>query len=228
MADAREALTAGVLDGVPHAFLTGKGGDGEPDPQRLLPGGALVLVRQVHSALAATADAPFDPRPEADAVVTATPGLVLGIVTADCAPVLLADTRAGVVAAAHAGWRGAHHGVLEATVRRMEALGATRAGIVAAIGPTIARDSYEVGWDFVEQFEERHERFFLRADTPGKWHFDLPAYVRWRLESMRLAAVEDLGLDTYADPLRFHSYRRATHRGEPTEGRQYSLIGLPA
>ena len=228
MADAREALTAGVLAGVPHAFLTGKGGEGEPNPGRVLPGAALVLVKQVHSALVATADAPFDPRPEVDAVVTATPGLVLGVVTADCAPVLFADTSAGVVAAAHAGWRGAHHGVLEATVRRMEMLGARREAIVAAIGPTIAQDSYEVGWDFVEQFEERHQRFFRRAQTPGKWHFDLPAYVRWRLEAMRLGAVEDIGLDTYADPQRFHSYRRATHNGEPTDGRQYSLIALSA
>ncbi|MGB3165367.1 MAG: peptidoglycan editing factor PgeF [Alteraurantiacibacter sp.] len=229
MADGRDILRADVLEGAPHGFLTGKGGEGEPDPARIVSGGTLVLVNQVHSrtALAVDASFPADARPEADALVTATPGLVLGIVTADCAPVLFADFENGVVAAAHAGWRGAHYGVLESTVRRMEELGARRSTIRATIGPTIAQANYEVGWDFVEQFEKRHQRFFVRG-KPGKWQFDLPAYVRWRLESMKLAEIEDLALDTYTDEARFHSYRRATHRREPTEGRQFSLIALPA
>ncbi len=187
-----------------------------------------MLVKQVHSPIALAVNAPFadDARPEADALVTTTPALVLGIVTADCAPVLLADRSAGVIGAAHAGWRGAHFGVLEATVRRMEELGATRPNIAAAIGPTIAQESYEVGWDFVEQFEERHQHFFTRS-TPGKWQFDLPAYVGWQLAALKLGRIENLAIDTYTDEARFHSYRRATHRGEPTYGRQYSLIGLP-
>lgn len=227
MADDREIIRANALEGVPHGFLTGIGYEGEPDPGAVLPGGQLVRVKQVHSAKVVTVDKPFpeDQRPEVDAIVTETPGLVLGIVTADCAPVLFADPAAGVVGAAHAGWRGAHHGVLEGTVRHMEALGAKRENIAAAIGPTIAEQNYEVGWDFCKLFEDRHQRFFRRG-RPGKWHFDLPAYVSWRLESMKLGGIEDLGLDTYADDARFHSYRRATHRGEPTDGRQTSLIAL--
>ena len=223
-----EIIRAGALGDIPHGFLTGIGRAGEPDPAIVAPG-ELVLLKQVHSARTVHAEGPFpsDARPEADALVTATAGLVLGIVTADCAPVLFADREAGVIGAAHAGWRGAHSGVLEATVRRMEALGAKRANIAAAIGPTIAQDNYEVGYDFFEQFEARHHRFFRRG-KPGKWHFDLPGYVAARLEALELARVEDLALDTYADEARFHSYRRATHRGEPTHGRQFSLIALPA
>lgn len=229
MAEQREVLRADALATIPHGFLSGIGHTGEPDPGLIVPGSELVLVKQVHSHKAIAVMRPFAPeaRPEADALVTATPGLVLGVVTADCAPVLFADPEAGVVAAAHAGWRGAHFGILEATVRQMESLGAARANIRAAIGPTIAEDSYEVGLDFREHFEARHDHFFRRG-RPGKWHFDLPAYVLWRLESMKLAEIGDLGLDTYSEKARFHSYRRATHRGEPTDGRQFSLIGLPA
>lgn len=228
MADTRDLLQADVLAGVPHGFCTGIGHSGEPDAGRIVPGAQLVLLKQVHSPIALAVDAPFaiGMRPEADAMATATPGLVLGIVTADCAPVLFADTQAGVVAAAHAGWRGAHFGVLEATVRRMEELGASRGNIRAAIGPTIAQTNYEVGWDFVEQFEERHQSFFTRS-RPGKWQFDLPAYVASRLRALKLGNIGDLALDTYADEDRFHSYRRATHRRQATEGRQYSLIALP-
>lgn len=228
MVETREIISADVLGRMPHGFLTGIGHTGEPDPELIVPGGKLVLLEQVHSPTALSVDAPFlaGARPEADAMATATPGLVLGIRTADCAPVLLADREAGVIGAAHAGWRGAHFGVIEATVRRMEELGASRANIRAAIGPTIAQENYEVGWDFCEQFEERHQQFFIRGN-PGKWLFDLPAYVAWRLESLKLGAVEALGLDTYADEARFHSYRRATHRSEASYGRQYSLIALP-
>ena len=229
MGDVREILTASELTGIPHGFLTGVDQAGEPDPSLIVEGGELVLVKQVHSPKALAVDAPFatHARPEVDAMVTKTPGLVLGIVTADCAPVLFADRQAGVIGAAHAGWRGAHYGVLEATVRQMEALGAARGNIRAAIGPTIAEENYEVGLDFRERFEERHDRFFRRG-RPGKWHFDLPAYVISRLESLGLAAIGDVAFDTYSDEKRFHSYRRATHREEPTEGRQFSLIGLPA
>ncbi|GGD61097.1 peptidoglycan editing factor PgeF [Erythrobacter arachoides] len=228
--DEREAIRARVLEGIPHGFLTGPGGTGEPDPANIAPGAGLALVKQVHSARVVTVEEPCAPdaRPEADALVTATPGLVLGVVTADCAPVLFADRAAGVVGAAHAGWRGAHHGVLEATVEAMEQLGARRSSIVAAIGPTIAQASYEVGQDFIDQFAAPQHRFFVPADAAGKWRFDLPGYVGWRLESLGLAATEDLALDTYADPVRFHSYRRATHRREASDGRQYSLIALSA
>lgn len=229
MVEQREILTDPALGEVPHGFLTGIGHSGEPDPELIVPGARLVRVKQVHSPKAIAVEAPFadDARPEVDAIVTNRPGLVLAIVTADCAPVLFADLHAGVVAAAHAGWRGAHYGVLEATVRRMETLGAKPANITAVIGPTIAQPNYEVGWDFCEQFEERHQRFFMRG-KPGKWMFDLPAYVRWRLESLNLGQIDDLAVDTYAEESRFHSYRRATHRGEPTDGRQFSLVALPA
>ncbi len=228
MAEPQDVLRASGLAAVPHGFLTGIGRSGEPDPDVVMPGGRLVLVEQVHSPTALPVDAPFaaGARPEADAMATASPGLVLGIRTADCAPVLLADAAAGVIGAAHAGWRGAHFGVIEAVVRRMEELGARRENIAAAIGPTIAQENYEVEWDFFTQFEERHQRFFTRG-KPGKWLFDLPAYVIWRLESLKLGSVEALGCDTYADEARFHSYRRATHRGEALDGRQFSLIGLP-
>ncbi|WP_271078979.1 peptidoglycan editing factor PgeF [Aurantiacibacter sp. MUD61] len=229
MADEREVLRADVLYGIPHGFLTGLGHTGEPDPSLLVPGGQLVLAKQVHSAKAIAVEGrfPSDARPEVDGLVTKTPGLVLGIVTADCAPVLFADRGAGVIGAAHAGWRGAHYGVLEATVRKMEELGANRANIHAAIGPTIAEENYEVGLDFYEQFEERHADFFRRG-RPGKWHFNLPAYVVRRLESLNLRQIDDLALDTYGDPKRFHSYRRATHQNAAADGRQFSLIGLPA
>nr|WP_242447509.1 peptidoglycan editing factor PgeF [Aurantiacibacter aquimixticola] len=228
MDNPRAIIRSEALGGVPHGFLTGIASTAEPDPARISPGAQLVLVKQVHSATALSVDAPFvgAPRPEADAMATATPGLLLGIVTADCAPVLFADREAGVVGAAHAGWRGAQGGVLEATVKQMETLGAERANIRAAIGPTIAQSSYEVDEDFAERFDARDARFFERGE-PGKYQFDLPAYVRHRLEELQLAAVDDLGLDTYASEDRFHSYRRATHRGEDRTGRQFSLIALP-
>lgn len=223
----REILCAEALSDIPHGFLTGIGHEGEPDPGLIVPGGRLVLAKQVHSnrALAVSGSFASDARREIDALVTATPGLVLGIVTADCAPILLADREAGVIAAAHAGWRGAHQGVLENTVLEMEALGASRSAISAAIGPTIAQANYEVGADMRKQFDDADDRFFEEA-TPGKWRFDLPAYVRWRLESLGIGDVEDLAVDTYAEESRFHSFRRATHRNEPSEGRQFSLIGL--
>ena len=164
-------------------------------------------------------------------MVTDRPGLLLGIVTADCAPVLLADSAAGVIGAAHAGWRGAFGGVLENTVAAMERLGARRERIVAVIGPTIAQPSYEVD----ETFHDRlvgHDAANIDLLEPGAsnhYHFDLHAYVERRLRyyGAGVETVERLGVDTYADPDRFFSYRRATHRGEPAYGRQFSLIALP-
>ena len=229
MADSREVIRAASLAGVPHGFLTAEAPAGEPDPNPIVPGGELILLKQVHSSFALAVGAPLkqDERPEADALVTATPGLVLGIVTADCAPVLLADRAAGVIGAAHAGWRGALGGVLEAVVEEMEALGAHREDISAAIGPTIALESYEVDDAFRARFTPGDGRFFAPG-REGHWYFDLEGYVEARLDAMGVGMVECLGLDTYAGEGRFHSYRRATHRGEPTYGRQYSLIGLPA
>ncbi len=230
MADPREIVRSATLGPVPHGFFSGIGFEGPPDPQVLAPRGQLVIVKQVHSGLALAASEPFaaDALPEADALVTATPGLVLGIVTADCAPVLLADIDGQVIGAAHAGWRGAFGGVLEATVAAMEQLGADRSRIRAAVGPTIAKASYEVDQAFRDRFVARDSAYdaFFEAGRTGHFQFDLPAFVRQQLQASGIAAVEDLALDTYTDERRFHSFRRATHRGEPTYGRQYSLICL--
>ena len=223
-----DPIRGAALDGVAHGFLDAAQSDAEAFhlvPHRAGP----VFVRQVHSALAVTVSEPFagDP-PEADALVTATPGLALAIRTADCAPVLLADTAAGVIGAAHAGWRGAVGGVLEATVAAMAALGASPASIVAVVGPTIARPSYEVDEGFHARLlhgAPENARFFTPGRT-GHWQFDLPAYVVARLGDAGVGKVEDLALDTYAGVGRFHSFRRATHRGEPTYGRQFALISL--
>ena len=186
----------------------------------------MVLVRQVHSSHVVTVTEPFGQPPEADALVTDRIGLVLCVVTADCAPVLLADDEARVIGAAHAGWRGALGGVLENTLAAMEALGARRERIVAAIGPSIARASYEVDDAFRARFGSEAESFFAPGRT-GHWQFDLPAYAAHRLRVAGAGPIDNLRLDTYADPARFFSYRRATHRGEPTGGRQRSLLALP-
>jgi polyphenol oxidase len=250
-----DVFTSDKLTGVRHGFLGRRGGVssgvhgglnvglGSDDDRAAVhenrrravaavaPDAALVTLHQVHSpdCLLATAPWPDDARPHADAVVTDRPGLVLGILTADCAPVLLADPQAGVIGAAHAGWKGAFGGVIAATVARMEELGADRARIAAAIGPCIARASYEVDTGFATRFEAAdpaNERFFA-AGRPGHLQFDLEAYVAWRLAEAGVTRVDALGLDTYADEVRFFSYRRATHRGEPDYGRQISLIALP-
>jgi YfiH family protein len=193
----------------------------------VLPGASLVGVHQVHSALAVIVEEPWgdDRRPPADALVTARRGILLGVLAADCAPVLLADRDAGVVGAAHAGWRGACAGVIEATVAAVAALGAVPARTVAAIGPCIAQASYEVDEGFRANFSGDDERFFA-AGAPGHWQFDLEGYVAHRLARSGVAQVEKMGLDTYGDPARFYSFRRATHRAEPDYGRQLSLIGL--
>lgn len=203
--------------------------------EMVLPGARLVTVYQVHSpeVVVVTEPWPDDTRPHADAMVTDRPGLLLGIVTADCAPVLLADPQAGVVGAAHAGWRGAHFGVLEAAVDAMEQLGARRENISAAIGPAIAQISYEVDEPFREHFNDAESHYFLPG-RKGHWQFDLEGYIADRLAGAGVGLagagvgkIDALGVDTYADEAGYFSYRRSTHRAEPTYGRQFSLIGLP-
>jgi polyphenol oxidase len=250
-----EALRAKLLAGIPHGFLTraggvstgiaaglncGLGSGDDPDKvaenRRLAvaavaPGAALVTVHQVHSPDAVTARAPWPDaeRPHADALVTDRPGLALGIVTADCAPILLADEEAGVIAAAHAGWKGAFAGIVESTLAAMVALGASRERVAAAVGPCIARRSYEVDDAFFRRFVEAdagNERFFAMG-RPGRHLFDLEGFVVHRLAEGGVARIEALGRDTYAEEAFFYSFRRATHRSEPTYGRQISLIALP-
>jgi YfiH family protein len=251
-----EAIRAAALADVPHAFLGRRGGvstgvcaglnvgfgsDDDPAAIRenrrralaaVASGAPLVTVHQIHSATALYAAAPWPGggRPEADGIVTDRPGLALGILTADCTPILLADRAAGVIGAAHAGWKGALSGIVEATVALMERYGADRARIVAAVGPVIARKSYEVDESFLRRFAESepaNARFFSPGRA-GHHQFDLEAYVLARLAEAGVTRAEALGLDTYADPDRFFSYRRATHKGEPTVGRQASIIALPS
>ena len=194
---------------------------------RLCPGGAVVMLRQTHSAdCVAVADPwPYIDRPEGDALVTDRPGVILAIVTADCAPVLLADREAGVVGAAHAGWRGALNGVLENTLAAMRRLGAQPPRTVAAVGPTIARESYEVDAAFRKCFPGEASAFFSPGQ-PGRFQFDLPAYVANRLRTAGVGHIEDLARDTYSQEEHFHSFRRATHRGVEGSGRQISAITL--
>lgn len=189
----------------------------------------LVGVHQVHSAdaLLVTAPWPAGPRPRADAMVTATPGIALGVSTADCGPVLFADPHAGIVGAAHAGWKGALGGVLEATVERMVEAGATRSDIVAVLGPTIGRDAYEVGPEFVARFAAAaadNARFFRPSARTDHAMFDLPSYVAARLADMGIGDHAVLDHCTYSDEARFFSYRRSVHRGEPDYGRLISAI----
>jgi YfiH family protein len=195
------------------------------------PGARLVTVYQVHGAECVTVAEPWpdEARPHADALVTDRPGLLLGILTADCAPVLLADQEAGVIGAAHAGWKGAFGGVTDATVAAMERLGARRERIAAAVGPCIAAASYEVDEGFHARFvaEDAANARFFAAGAPEHWQFDLEGYVAHRLRSAGVAQVDPLALDTYADPQRFFSFRRATHRQAPSYGRQIALIALP-
>ncbi|MXP48004.1 peptidoglycan editing factor PgeF [Altererythrobacter luteolus] len=248
-----EVISAKCLNGVAHGFL-GRGGgvsegtasgldvgfggpdDGEAAARNrqiaidaVLPGADLAMVEQIHSAKAVIVDGPVSSaqRQQADALVTDRAGLLLGIVTADCAPVLFADTEAGVIGAAHAGWRGAHGGVVEAAVEAMERIGGDRKRIRAAIGPCIVQPSYEVDGDFRTQFEPGDSQFFA-AGRAGRWQFDLSGYVHGRLQSAGIGEIEAVGLDTYAEPDRFFSFRRATHRGEANYGRQFSLIGMPS
>ena len=248
-----DSIRSRFLTDIPHGFLGRRGGvstgmfeglnvglGSQDDPAAIAenryravdavaPGRLLATLHQVHSAqcvvmkAATAAD-----RPQADAMVTDRPDLLLGILTADCAPVLLADRGAGVVGAAHAGWKGALGGVTDATIAAMEGLGAVRDRVVAAIGPCIGRASYEVGDAFRLKFEADrpdNERFFRQGRSIVHHQFDLEAYVADRVVGAGIMRVEAVGLDTYADEHRFFSYRRATHRGDPDYGRQISLIG---
>jgi YfiH family protein len=185
---------------------------------------------QVHSPTCVTVDAPFTgDQPCADALVTCTPDLAIGVLTADCAPVLFASRDGKVAGAAHAGWKGAIGGVLEATVEAMTAQGAVRRDIIAAIGPCIAQSSYEVGTEFRDAFTAQaadYAGFFMPSSHPDHFHFDLLGFVRHRLEQAGVGTVEALGIDTYADEARFFSYRRTTHRGETAYGRQMSAIAI--
>lgn len=253
MTDAVDVIRSELLDGLPHGFLGRRGGvskgvvaglnvglgsgdDGQAIAENrsrvvaaVLPHARLVTVYQVHSPDCVIVEKPWDDaaRPHADALVTDRPGVLLGILTADCAPVLLADREAGVVGAAHAGWKGALGGVTDRTIDAMVALGARRAAIAAAIGPCIARSSYEVDDAFRIRFldaDSDNARFFA-AGRPGHRRFDLEEYVAARLGAAGVKDIEKLGLDTYSAPDRFYSFRRATHRGEPSYGRQISVIG---
>ncbi|RSU47960.1 peptidoglycan editing factor PgeF [Sphingobium yanoikuyae] len=250
-----ELLRAPALGDVPHGFAGRQGGVstgvcaglnvglGSEDDRlailrnrdlardALLPGATLVTVRQVHSPDVVTVTAPIaeDERPEADAMVTRTPGLILGILTADCVPVLFADREAGVIGAAHAGWKGAISGVTDRTIAAMEMLGATRAGIACAIGPCIGRASYEVTLDFAERFErdDADNARFFSAGRAGHCQFDIAAYVASRLQAAGIGRISLLDEDTYSQADRFYSYRRSCHAQEGDYGRQISMIALP-
>ncbi|WP_373491687.1 peptidoglycan editing factor PgeF [Parasphingorhabdus sp.] len=249
-----DIVTSPLLAGVTHGFLGRAGGVSEgiyaglniglgSDDDRaaiienrhlavagLLPEGELVTVHQVHSAdvVTVTAPIPLDQRPQADAMVTDQPNLLLGILTADCVPVLFHDPHAGVIGAAHAGWKGALAGVTDNVVAAMEALGADRDDIACAIGPCIAQPSYEVDEAFRSRFlaaDPANDRFFA-IGKPGHYQFDIEAYVAARLDAAGLAKIARLDLDTYAHEDRYYSYRRSCHRNEPGYGRQISLIGI--
>ena len=189
---------------------------------------SLVAMHQVHSADVVPVAGPLADKPRADALVTATPGLALSVLTADCQPVLFADKTAGVIGAAHAGWRGALDGVLEATLEAMEALGAHRADTVAVIGPTISQRAYEVGPEFIEDFladDPGNGRFFINGEG-DRYLFDLPGYGLHRLRAAGIGTAEWTRHCTYSDPDRFYSYRRTTHAGEADYGRLLSAIRL--
>jgi polyphenol oxidase len=188
----------------------------------------LLSANQVHSPDAVTLTAPLAEKPRADAMVTATPGLALAILTADCQPVLFADAKAGVIGAAHAGWKGAKDGVLEATLDAMERLGARRVDIAAVIGPCISQAAYEVGPEFFEAFtdDDPETRRFFANGKGDRLLFDLPAFGLWRLRAAGVGHAEWTRHCTYGDPARFYSYRRTTHAKEADYGRLISVIRL--
>lgn len=248
-----EIITTDILDGVHHGFFTRRGGASSGVFEGLNCGSGssdqadvvrinrarvadamrvahddLVTVHQVHSADVVIVDAQFQgDRPKADALVTTTPGIALGILTADCLPVLFADPEAGVIGAAHAGWKGAQTGILEATVEAMISLGARAGAIRAAIGPSISQQNYEVGPEFYETFEAEDaesSRFFSGGDG-DRMHFDLPGFALDRLRRVG-GQAEWTRHCTYADEDRFYSYRRSVHRREADYGRMISSIRL--
>jgi len=250
-----QAKNLSALPGIRHAFFSREGGVSEglyaslnagvgsnDDPAKVAENRArmakavgvtperFLTAYQIHSPQVVVAETPWAgaARPRADAIVTRVPGLAIGASTADCGPVLFADPQAGVIGAAHAGWRGALGGVLEAAIAAMEKLGAHRGRIVAAIGPMISQRNYEVGDELVAQFAKAdagNARFFA-AGRPGHAQFDLPGFIASRLAAAGIAGVEDLAACTYADPERFYSFRRATHRGEPDYGRHVNAIAI--
>jgi polyphenol oxidase len=248
-----DVVRSGLL-GVPHGFFGRRGGvsvgsvaglncglGSGDDPEAVetnrrlaadavIPGAPIASVYQVHSpaAVIVTEALPHAHRPRADALVTDRPGLLLGVVTADCAPVLMADPEAGVVGAAHAGWRGAIAGVTDQAIAAMISLGAKVERIAAIVGPCLAKASFEVDHEFAERLlaDDPDNERFLGEGASARPHFDLEAYVVARLAAAGVRRIEALGLDTYALEDRYYSYRRATHRIEPAYGRQLSLIGL--
>jgi len=250
-----QAKNLSALDGIRHAFFTREGGVSEglyaslnagvgsdDDPARVAENRArmakavgvaperLLTAYQIHSPGVVVAETPWpaDARPRADAIVTRVPGLAVGVSTADCGPVLFADPQARVIGAAHAGWRGALAGVLEAATAAMERLGAERGRLVAAIGPMISQRNYEVGNEVMEQFtraDADNARFFA-AGRPGHAQFDLPGLIAARLARAGIGRVENLDVCTYADPRLFYSFRRTTHRAEPDYGRHVNAIAL--
>lgn len=253
MSDQPEVLTHPALAGAAHGFLGRRGGVSsglhaglnvsysEDDPVHtaenrrragaaVLAGARLLTCYQIHSPDVVTVAAPWDDadRPRADALVTRERGLLLGVLTADCAPVLFHDPQAGVIGAAHAGWKGAIGGVTDRTVEAMEALGADRSHIAAVVGPCISQKSYEVDAAFEARFaaEDAANARFFRAGRAGHGWFDLEGYVAARLAAFGIGTIGMLGEDTYAQADRFYSFRRSTHAGEAGYGRQISLIGL--
>ena len=249
------ASTLESCDGIRHGFFTRQGGvskgmygslncglgsrdDAESVRQNRalvaetlgVPAGRLLTLYQIHSARAVIVDKPWNGEAAgADALVTRTPGLAIGALTADCAPILLCDPQARVIAAAHAGWRGALSGIAEATMAAMEELGAKRERVVAVIGPSISQRAYEVGSDYVDRFlaeEPASETFFMTDESSGEPHFDLSGYVAERLSRAGVGSVSDLGLCTYCDETRLFSYRRSQHHSEEDYGRQISAIVL--
>lgn len=247
-------VSAPTLEGVAHGFFGRQGGvslgdlsslncglgsGDDPDliaenrrraADAVLAGAALTGVYQVHGNRCVIIDEHTDlsARPEADALATRTPGILLGVLAADCVPVLFADRQAGVVGAAHSGWKGSLAGISEATLDAMESLGASRANIAAAVGPCIGRASYEIDDDFLQRFlsdDPANERFFA-AGKPGHAMFDIAAYVAARLAAAGVTRIAITGQDTYAEEQDYFSYRRACHKGENTYGRQLSVIGL--
>jgi polyphenol oxidase len=254
----RAAIRAPVLGDAIHAFFTRQGGvsqgvyaslnggvGSQDDPASVAENRArmaralgvapknFLVPYQIHSADALAVSAPWetDARPRCDGLVTATPGLALGVTGADCGVLLFSDASAGVIGAAHSGWKGALTGMVEALVAAMEKLGARRININVALGPTIAQASYEVGPEFFARFEAEDESFagfFAPSGRPGHFLFDLPGFIAMRAERAGVGRFENLDLDTYTDEERFFSYRRTTHRGEPDYGRLVAAIALPA